>query len=96
VRFTPACTLTGCPYVLQGKEPWNKGRSMTVETRAKMAAAKSGLSLRKGVRAKMSRAHVGKTHTEVCCGLFEASEDAFRFSSVLTDTYSRNWTQTVV
>ena len=38
---------------------------MSVETRAKMAAAKEGLSLRKGVRAKMSRAHMGKTHTEV-------------------------------
>ena len=50
---------------LQGREPWNKGRTMSVETRAKMAAAKAGLLLRKGVRAKMSRAHMGKTHTEV-------------------------------
>jgi hypothetical protein len=50
----------------QGKEPWNKGVPMSVETRAKMSAAKAGLTLRKGVRAKMSRAHTGKTHTEVC------------------------------
>ena len=49
----------------QGKEPWNKGLLMSVETRAKMAAAKAGITLRKGVRAKMSRAHAGKTHTEV-------------------------------
>ena len=61
--------LTGLECcVSQGKEPWNKGGTMSVETRAKMAAAKSGLSLRKGVRAKMSRAHAGKTHTEVCNG----------------------------
>lgn len=51
--------------MVQGLEPWNKGRSMSMETRLKMSAAKMGCSLPKAVCTKISQARTGKVHSEV-------------------------------
>ena len=50
----------------QGKEPWNKGRQMTDETRQKMRAAKLGRRHTTATRARMSHSHTGLLQTEVC------------------------------
>lgn len=50
---------------LQGKEPWNKGQSLSQETRQKMSIAKQGHMVPRQVCAKMSRSHAGFRHSEV-------------------------------
>lgn len=55
-------TLT---YRWQGKVPWNKGKSMSLEARKKMSAAKRLVVLPDQLRTKMSLSHIGQTHTPV-------------------------------
>ena len=51
---------------LQGKEPWNKGKRLSQETRDNMSAAKLGHKVPRQVCAKMSLSHTGLRHSEVC------------------------------
>ena len=50
----------------QGKEPWNKGRQMSQETRERMRAAKLGTRHSSGTRARMSASHMGLPQSQVC------------------------------
>ena len=50
---------------VQGKVPWNKGTTLSTEVREKMSAAKLYSVYPRNVRSKMSRSHVGLTHSPV-------------------------------
>lgn len=49
----------------QGREPWNKGKAMSAETRAKMSRSHTGLKHSPAVRKKMGKAHTGLLHSAV-------------------------------
>lgn len=49
---------------LKGIEPWNKGRTLSEETRRKMSEAKRNRTATKATRRRMSESHKGKTHTQ--------------------------------
>ena len=51
---------------VQGKIPWNKGRKMTEEERAKISAGHRNKTHCKTTKLKMSRSHMGMRQTEVC------------------------------
>ncbi len=55
------------PKMLQGREPWNKGKAMSAETRAKMSASHMGCKHSPATKKKMCRAHTGLLHTSVRC-----------------------------
>jgi len=52
-------------YNMQGKEPWNKGKEMSLETRARMSAAKLGRRHTRATRRQMSQSHAGLSHSLV-------------------------------
>ncbi|KAK9846760.1 hypothetical protein WJX84_009414 [Apatococcus fuscideae] len=48
---------------LKGREPWNKGKVMSPETRAKMSRSHKGLKHSPAVKRKMGKAHTGLLHS---------------------------------
>ncbi len=68
------CGLTWHLFVLQGIEPWNKGRRMSEETRMKMRLAKLHRTASKATRRRMSESHRGKGHSQVGTGLEGAGD----------------------
>lgn len=50
---------------VQGKEPWNKGQSMSGETCLRMSEARQGHAVPRRVRVKMSASHTGLTPSKV-------------------------------
>lgn len=63
---------------LQGIEPWNKGRTLSEETRLKMRQAKLNRTASKATRAKMSASHTGKEHSQVRCAALRRGLHACR------------------
>ncbi|KAK9867370.1 hypothetical protein WJX84_003848 [Apatococcus fuscideae] len=48
---------------LKGREPWNKGKALSAETRAKMSRSHTGLKHSPAVRKKQSKSHMGLLHS---------------------------------